>query len=166
MGWRKEDGAALLISLIMLIILTMLGLSAMSHALLEIKMAAHYQRQVQLRAVAEHNLLLAERSIESIPLDVGSFDFSLPGDGFYNSSAGLLALDDWSAVSTNTTLLGIEGRHEYIVEYLGNRVHLGLVEPFYRVTIRSQFLSGGVKILQTTITRAGRREAWTDVLEP
>lgn len=130
------------------------------------QLVAHYQRQLQLEAVAERNLLLAERSIESIPLDVKSFDFSMSGDGFYNSVGGLLALDNWSAVSTNISLLGVEGRHEYIVEYLGNRVHLGLAEPFYRVTIRSQFMSGGAKILQSTITRAGRREAWTDVLEP
>ena len=169
MGAHSEGGAALLVSLLMLIIVTMLGLSAMSKALLEIKMAAHYQSQAQLETVAEHNLLLAERSIDSIPLDIESFDFSLPGDGFYDSSAALLDLNNWGAISANKSLEGVEGvegRHDYIVEYLGRRVHLGIEEPMYRVSIRSQLLSGGVKRLQTTISRSGRREAWTDVLEP
>lgn len=166
MGAHREGGAALLISLIMLIIVTMLGLRAMSNALLEIKMAAHYQSQAQLEAVAEYNLLLAERSIDSIPLDIESFDFSLPSDGFYDSSAVLLDLNNWHAIGTNKSLVGVEGRHDYIVEYLGRRVHLGIEEPMYRVSIRSQLLSGGVKRLQTTISRSGRREAWADVLEP
>jgi len=161
-----ESGAVLLISLIMLVIVTMLGLSAMSKALLEIKMAAHYQSQAQLEAAAEHNLLLAEQSIDSVPLDMESFDFSLPGDGFYDSSARLLDLRNWDVISTNKSLLGVEGRHDYIVEYLGRRVHLGTEEPMYRVSIVSQFLSGSVKKLQTTISRSGRREAWVDVLEP
>jgi len=161
-----EGGAALLISLIMLVIVTMLGLSAMSQALLEIKMAAHFQNQAQLEAVAERNLLLAEQSIDSIPLDKENFDFSLPGDGFYDSSALLLGLNNWDVISTNKSLKGTEGRHEYIVEYLGRRVHLGIEEPMYRVSIRSQLLSGAVKRLQTTVSRSGRREAWTDVLEP
>ena len=166
MGAHSEGGAALLVSLLMLIIVTMLGLSAMSKALLEIKMAAHYQTQAQMEAVAEHNLLFAERSIDSIPLDIESFDFSLASDGFYDSSAILLDLNIWGAISTNKSLKGVEGRHDYIVEYLGRRVHLGIEEPMYRVSIRSQLLSGGVKRLQTTISRSGRREAWTDVLEP
>jgi len=161
-----EGGAALLISLIMLVIVTMLGLSAMSQALLDIKMAAHFQSQVQLEAVAERNLLLAEQSINSIPLDKESFDFSLPSDGFYDSSALLLELNNWDVISTNESLKGTVGRHDYIVEYLGSRVHLGIEEPMYRVSIRSQLLSGAVKRLQTTISRSGRREAWTDVLEP
>jgi len=141
----------------------MLGLSAMSRALLEIKMAAHFQSQAQLEAVSERNLLLAEQSIDSVPLDLESFDFSLPNDGFYDSSARLLDLSNWDVISSNKSLLGVEGYHDYIVEYLGRRVHLGIEEPMYRVSIRSQLLSGGVKRLQTIISRSGRREAWVDV---
>lgn len=160
-----QGGAALLISLIVLVIVSMLGLNAMSMALLEIKMAAHYQSQAQLEAVAERNLLLAEQSIDSVPLDLGSFDFSLSSDGFYDSSARLLDLSNWNVISSNESLLGVEGHHDYIVEYLGHRVHLGIEEPIYRVSIRSQLLRGGVKRLQTIISRSGRREAWIDVLQ-
>ncbi|GEM_PF-1894364 len=160
-----QGGAALLISLIVLVIVSMLGLNAMSMALLEIKMAAHYQSQAQLEAVAERNLLLAEQSIDSVPLDLGSFDFSLSSDGFYDSSARLLDLSNWNVISSNESLLGVEGHHDYIVEYLGHRVHLGIEESIYRVSIRSQLLRGGVKRLQTIISRSGRREAWIDVLQ-
>lgn len=61
-----QRGAALIVALILLLVLTILGITAINSSVLQSYMASSYQQQTRTLASAENTLLQAELEIEDI----------------------------------------------------------------------------------------------------
>ena len=71
----KQQGAALIISLLMLAVMTIIGVTAMSQSGLETLMAGNLQLQTNSRSVAENQLATAEQAVESsATIQINYFD--------------------------------------------------------------------------------------------
>jgi type IV pilus assembly protein PilX len=121
-GAKRQRGAILLVSLVMLLILTLLGVGAMDTSVMELKMTSNYREQIQALNAAESNLRFAEIDIENIISDSRRFDFNTADDGYYDSRAALANVHDWSELST---VAGAGSRDSYIVEYIGTKYQKG-----------------------------------------
>ncbi|WP_018234360.1 pilus assembly PilX family protein [Thioalkalivibrio thiocyanodenitrificans] len=60
---RKQQGVALVVSLILLVVMTLLGASALNSALLQTRMSEGYQSQSQALGRAENTLVHAEQEL-------------------------------------------------------------------------------------------------------
>jgi type IV pilus assembly protein PilX len=114
----RQRGAVLLVSLIMLLILTLLGVSSMDTSLLELKMTNNFQQQVQAMNEAEQNLLVGEMDVEALVNNPQRFNFNTADDGYYNSSTDMEDVRDWSSLSV---IPGAGTDQGYVVEYLGTK---------------------------------------------
>ncbi|CAA0121587.1 Uncharacterised protein [Halioglobus japonicus] len=164
---RLEQGAALVVSLILLLIMTIIGISAMNGARLEVSMAGMMQREELALRAAERTLTAAERYIENkpVPLD-DSIDGHYPAENDLDTS-----VTDWTEiVSVNKTgipqLSGLGEKDELVVEDLGEFTaggHLGELmvgdeihgDRFdaYRITTRSETEGKAVRIVESTYTK-------------
>lgn len=118
---QKQSGLALVISLILLVILTMLGLSSMQGTMTEIAMSGNLRESNLSFQAAEVGLISAEEYIEnSISRTV------------YNNANGLLDentvdpdyFDDanWNAVQVSSaTIWDVHSKPKFIIKYLGDR---------------------------------------------
>ncbi len=163
---RHQQGAALVISLIILLLLTVMGLASTSTSMMEIQMAGNAQFQTQALASAERSLTIAEERIEAIALEPTTFDFSTPGDGFYSTNNGLnIQQIDW-----RNTDLSVESDPDgnpdtddlYIVEFFGSKPIPGESTKIkggvrvkgsnvytHRVTARSATQKGAERVVQS-----------------
>ena len=135
-NFTNQKGTALLISLIILVIMTILGLSAMSNTVLESKMATNaQQRQIAYQA-AEKALRDAETWLATnINTDVDVVaNFSDSGALYHSRSYGSLKhlqnTTNWTDASSVQALglSNVGGNNpRYIIEYIG-RVQRAPVE--------------------------------------
>ena len=161
---HHQRGVVLIVSLILLLILTILGVGAMDNTLLELQMTGSFQRQMQALNDSERNLLMAEMEVEEIVDAPERFDFSVTGDGYYQSINAVQDVQDWDSLSVNTgTSDGFT--HEYIVEFLGRKRLPGesLAENpdggipgnaayAYIITARSEVARGANRTVQSAYT--------------
>ncbi len=121
----QQQGAALVISLIILLLLTVMGLASTSTSIMEVQMAGNAQFQMQALTSAERTLNIAEDRIETIALDPTTFDFSAVGDGFYSTHNGLnIQQIDWKklGISVERDADGNPDTDDmYIVEFFGSK---------------------------------------------
>ncbi|MCK4587274.1 MAG: hypothetical protein KAU29_08025 [Gammaproteobacteria bacterium] len=80
----KESGAVLIISLIILIALTLIGITAMRTTVLEEKMAGNMRNKQQAFQAAEATLRAAEQYIKNNIIATAAFDLD-GSDGLYNN---------------------------------------------------------------------------------
>lgn len=135
-----QKGAALIVSLLILLVMTVLGVSAMSTSVLQERMANnHHQRQVAFQA-AEAALRAAEgflvTNITSVAALRTNFNNAAPVAGLYSERspvtgdntrplpAGVDLYDDtgWLAAGNAVevvTVNNVQQRPRYIVEYVG-----------------------------------------------
>lgn len=98
---RRQCGAALVVSLLVLMVLTLLGLSSMSTTLMEERMAGHLHSRNLAFEAAEASLRNAEDYVASL-VTTGDFDGT---DGLYGRSdpePDAFATDTWSGPSSRT----------------------------------------------------------------
>lgn len=164
-----ERGAALVVSLILLLLMTIIGVAAMNGARLEVSMAGMMQREeVALRA-AERTLAAAEGYIEN--LISNEPDYTVGGN--YSEEAELdVSKTDWTDIArlTKTEVDALGEQDAFVVQYLGiidvpnNR---SLVDEssydssrrisdsqvnVYRITTRSETEGKAVRIVESTYT--------------
>lgn len=168
-GRRKDQqGVVLVVALILLIIMTLLGLTAMRSSSLEERMAAHsYDRSLSFQA-AEAALRVGEAVAEAHAV---SAPFSAPATGCTDGLCSTpLAADTprweetgftgWKTVADSDKVKSgpIEIAPSYIVEYLGNTFPCRPEDPTsgstdckrYRVTAKAEPGDGrAVVILQS-----------------
>jgi len=87
---RRQRGAALVVGLVLLMVLTVLGVSGMSTATLELTMASNAQYNQDAFQAAETgiDLVIARRTFNTIPGDPGNIIVPTPlGDGTYTTQA-------------------------------------------------------------------------------
>lgn len=120
---QKQAGVALFISLVLLLILTIIGVSAVQTTSLEVRMSRNEHDNLLAFQAAESALRDAEVQLEAIPT-VAAFDGTA---GLYPIAD--LGLDDvwegaavWTGGNSVTTANAIQGTAEsarYVIEYMG-----------------------------------------------
>lgn len=133
---RGQQGAALFMALIFLLILTILGVFGMNTSRLENLMAGNNQFQTTALNNAELIVKRAEQVIDDLTLATLPFtDLDASGDEFYDHSRpGLTYIEphelNWSFdYATTDKVPGCEGANadkcRYVVEYYGKTVRSG-----------------------------------------
>jgi len=124
---QKQQGVTLIMSLVILITLTMLGLSSIQRTTSELAMAGNQRESSLMFQAAEVGLKSAETFIRTSTTNA---DFTNASLGLYSVNAadttfsGPQYLNDpaWATNSTVlTTSLDVSEQPRYMVEYLGNR---------------------------------------------
>jgi len=165
----KQRGAVLFISLIMLLLMTLIGVSGMQTSILEEKMAGNFKdRNMSLQA-AESSLRAAEKYLndtatlpEFTGVTLGHYQPTSSGASRWDDS-----ITDWSdkandVIAYPNSLTGIASEPVYIIEEMppvsesGSSLEASvtLTNNYYRVTTRA---TGGtdtaVVMLQSTYKR-------------
>jgi Tfp pilus assembly protein PilX len=154
-----QAGAVLIVSLLILFAMTLIGVSSMDSAVMELKMSGTMQQQVVAMNRAEATLLTAESRIETITQDGSVWNFESTTDGFYPK---LNTLDveqaDWSGIGAEagpvTTTNSVDDDDLYVVEYLGEKPIPGesvIVDP------NGTIVGGAVHTFRNTTRSASGR---------
>lgn len=118
---RPQHGAALVVSLLFLLVLTMIGVASMQTTTLEEKMAGNMRdRGVALQA-AESGIRDAEAFIESVA-STAAFSGSNGLYGEYHTASSPFLAATWSSNATSragTALQGISEAPRYFIRYTG-----------------------------------------------
>lgn len=150
---KQQQGVALFMALIFLLIMTLLGMSGMNMARMENLMAGNHQFQ----AITLGKNELALREIEAVILDITEDgkpefpDFKLANE-YYRAGEISTVTPDWSQVDHATTADG----SLYVVEYepvtwLGNSARWqgpDLTAHLFKITTRSTFARGTQRTTQ------------------
>ena len=120
----RQSGAVLMISLIILLAMTLIGVSSMNSAVLELKMAGTLQQQVVAMNRAEATLMAAEAAIVAMTSDSATKNFETDSDGFYPADNTLeLEQANWDAIDSEdgpiTSDNSVDDDDAYVIEYLG-----------------------------------------------
>jgi Tfp pilus assembly protein PilX len=142
-----QQGISFVVSLVMLLIMTTVGISAMNISISNLKMTGGIQQQSFVSNSSEESLLIGEGQAENPP---ASFAFITSQVDFYDKTA-------WTSAKDGTT-----DDSQYMVEYLGKRIKnggdvttgVGTVVPgdsihVYRVTARSIAGNNTTRMLQS-----------------
>ena len=168
---NNQRGAALAVSLILLLVMTLIGIAAMDGARLEISMAGLMQQdEVALRR-AERTLVMAEADIESKVATAGQFEFGTAGDGFYVGTSMPIVPEgvDWSSIDSEVgpenSDNGKDDDDASVVEYLGAKIIpgegegeetdtpvAGSLAHAYRITTRSASGGKSVRMVESIYT--------------
>lgn len=169
----QQKGVVLAICLILLLVMTVIGVSAMNSARLEISMAGLMQKEEVALRSAERTLREAEQDVTLKVATAGQFEFSTPGDSYYITGDKLNArITDWSSIEHQTarvhTADGIDNDDAYVIEYLGWTVVAGGAQGIqndatiagdrvhaYRITARSASGAKSVRIIESMYTTFG-----------
>jgi type IV pilus assembly protein PilX len=165
----SQRGVSLIVALIMLIVLTLIGVSSMNTAIVELKMAGSAQQQGIALNRADEMLRVGENDVQGITDQPAAFDFSTADDGYYVIADAIDVFDlDWE----DQGLIAIQGitndGDTYVNEYLGakaipgetikvgtdGRIVGGAVHTF-RLTSRSTTGKSALRLVQSIfVTRA------------
>lgn len=120
----RETGAVLIVSLLILFAMTLIGVSSMDTAVMELKMSSTMQQQVVAMNRAEATLQAAETRIDTITTDAGVWNFETGSDGLYPAINDLdLEQANWSDFSTEEGPVNsdnsVDDDDSYVIEYLG-----------------------------------------------
>lgn len=164
---QRQGGAVLIISLIMLLVLTLLGMSAMRNATLEEKMAGNTRDLNLAFNAAEAGLRGGEAALSGTavlpPFSGTVIDETVTGNGYFEANTSLWRLINWSTQSLEltTTLAGVAAQPRYYLEEMpavtsGGSLEAGVAMEvgMYRVTaIGYGRTDTAVAVLQSTFRR-------------
>ena len=147
-----------MVALVMLLVLTLIGVSSMNTAIVELKMAGSAQQQGVALNRADEMLRVGEDDVRNIVIDPGAFNFATAGDGYYvNTDNVNVMTTDWSGLNS---IEAPNGTDEYVVEYTGAKTLLGGSEKegsdiagdtvhSFRITSRSEAGKGALRLVQS-----------------
>lgn len=159
-GQNNQKGVSILVALVMLLILTLIGVSSMNSSIVEIKMSTSMQQQGIALNHAEELLRVGESNIDGILANPAAYNFASAGDGYYIATDAIDVYQiDWSGMDT---IAGTDAGDTYVIEYLGakaipgesvkiapdGRIIGGAVHTF-RITTRSVAGKGAVRLVQS-----------------
>ncbi len=118
---QAQDGAALVISLIMLSLMTVIGVAAMDTTILEIKMAGNIQAEIDAFNNAESSLRLAENIVKDeaddpIPVNFSDLDWL-----YHSADSNIPSHNEFGVTNSDEG----DNNARYIVQYAGSRVLAG-----------------------------------------
>lgn len=105
-----------MVSLLLLLVITLLGITSMQTSLLEERMAGNQRHRAQAFQEAESALRAAEKSIVLETTNATVLDPAQPDDPFHPYGSIEPAVFDWSGFAHHDN-----GSQHYVVEYLGCR---------------------------------------------
>jgi type IV pilus assembly protein PilX len=161
-GPGTQRGVSLIVALVMLIVLTLIGVSSMNTAIVELKMAGSSQQQGIALNRANELLRVGEDRVAAIVTDPIAFDFAASDDGYYTKADNIdvhnIHWDDQGLDSVQ----GASADEVYIAEYLGpeeipgesmkegtdGRVIGGAVHTF-RITSRAAAGKSALRLVQS-----------------
>ncbi|MCP4334139.1 MAG: hypothetical protein GY785_15895 [Gammaproteobacteria bacterium] len=161
-GLPSQRGVSLVVALVMLLVLTLIGVSSMNTAIVELKMAGSMQQQGIALNRADELLLVGEQDVLSIVTTPAAFDFATAGDGYYVTADNIDVHNlNWAAAGLNS-IQGANADDVYVTEYLGameipgesvkkgtdGRIIGGAVHTF-RITSRSATGRGALRLVQS-----------------
>jgi type IV pilus assembly protein PilX len=124
--FHKQSGSVLIISLIVMLVLTILGVSGMKSSVLEEKMAGNMRDSQLAFQAAEATLRQAEQYIENNIVSTASFDTD-GSDGLYDKSQPKLWNNiDWTGddsleFSDFTSSASVNTAPRFIIEHLASQ---------------------------------------------
>lgn len=161
-----QRGAALVVSLVMMVILTLIGVVAMNSSSIELIMAGNTQLNTRALVDAERALVTAESAVENMD----GIDTTFTLAGYYNIVSGTSTpVDpqtlDWG--TADSAQAGADSQHRYVIEYAshayldGSSIVLGAgagaggdeVDVF-RVTARAEDAKGAVRMVQSIYVKS------------
>ena len=161
-GLTSQRGVSLVIAMVMLLVLTLIGVSSMNTAIVELKMAGSMQQQGVALNRADEALRMGEEDVLAIVTNPAAFKFATGGDGYYVNADNINVYNiDWPAQGLNT-IPGANADDAYVVEYLGvkgipgetqkistdGRIIGGAVHTF-RITSRSEAGKSALRLVQS-----------------
>jgi type IV pilus assembly protein PilX len=118
---KQQKGAILIVSLVVLVALTLIGLSAMDLSNLENIMAANSQQQIKSLSNAEKVLKVAEQDVDGIISDSTTLAFETTEDQYYLAGEVDPTRTTWDfSYASSFDDSPIDGN--YIIEYAGPRL--------------------------------------------
>lgn len=161
-GPGSQRGVSLMVALVMLVVLTLIGVSSMNTAIVELKMAGSAQQQGIALNRADEMLRVGEDDVEAIVTTPAAFDFTTGDDGYYVTADAIDVYDiDWEGQGL-TSIQGTSAGDTYVTEYLGakavpgesikvgtdGRIIGGAVHTF-RITSRSATGKSALRLVQS-----------------
>jgi type IV pilus assembly protein PilX len=161
---RRQQGAVLITSLIILMVMTMIGLSSMQSTIVEEKMAGNMRDQAVAFQSAETALRTGENYLGTPILPV--FNNS---NGLYQPASGMTDLPVWETIDWSDTSEVITVSHLRIADAINNPVYiieqlaevvdssgsleaaLPKVSAYYRVTARASGTSIVSKVVLQSV---------------
>ena len=120
-SYRYQHGATLMISLMLLLVMTLIGVTAMGTSSLEEKMAGNERDKHLAFNAAEAALRDAERYVTEDIVSTAAFDGSYTGLYAEGSDPDITATGTWSnSLSYAGTIDGVKTAPKYIIEVMGN----------------------------------------------
>ncbi|MCH6566595.1 MAG: hypothetical protein IH811_12100 [Proteobacteria bacterium] len=158
----QQKGISILVTMVMLLVMTLIGVSSMKTAIVELKMAGSMQQEGLALNRAEEALRVGETNVDAIIADPAAFDFAAVGDSYYvNADAVAVQQIDWAAQGITSQQAGANAGDVYVTEYLGakaipgestkistdGKIIGGFVHTF-RITTRSATGKNAVRLIQ------------------
>lgn len=167
---QQQNGAVLAVSLMILIVLTLIGVSSINGSILDLVMSGNTQNRVRALNNAETTMLIAQKEVTgngSITVTGGVLSCDAVLTGLYHDANGACAgvvtptfIDpsslDWDGTDS---IAGIDANNRYTLEAMGIQTSAecsGDVEDtdctskfaVYRITSRSEDIRGTVRMVQ------------------
>lgn len=143
-GHACERGAALVITLVLLVIITLLGLASLRQTALEERMSANMKdRSIALQS-AEFGLRAAETWLTSQPDPIIEGAGLLPADQFGETDFSKWSQSDWSSKGATSSVPGTTVTPRYAIEYWTSKVpsveeqDKGMGTHYYRISSLGQ----------------------------
>ncbi|MBT8087036.1 MAG: hypothetical protein KJO46_03335 [Gammaproteobacteria bacterium] len=156
----RQHGAALVICMIMLLILTLGAVTSMRLSNSQLLITNSFQNEQEAFVAAENSVQAGERDIVTKFEGAPAFEFASSGDGYYSDGTVVTDTPDWAGVNHENG--GVSGT-QFVVEYIGpapapqSSLALGagsatVLRFVYRVTGRGTSSRGSVRLAQTIFT--------------
>lgn len=162
---HRQRGAVLMVSLVMLILVTLIGVAIMQTSTMEVVMVSNAQSRMTAMSEAENALVDGEIEITTSYGGTPSWDFSaIATDGLYNFgdfAGSIIDVVDWNddAGPPGAYQTGPSGA-KYATEYLGPYTTAGASltmgaggavdkRYLYRVSGRGEFGDGGTRFVES-----------------
>lgn len=155
----RSQGFSLVVGLVLLLVMTLIGVTATRVARTELLLANNAQNAAEAFSGAENSATAGERDVFVNFSGPPTFDFSADNtDGYYTIGELPAIQTDWSALAHETGLPADDV--EYVVEYLGPApgsggslaVGVGSFTPkryIFRISGRGESSKGSVRLVQT-----------------
>jgi type IV pilus assembly protein PilX len=138
-GPRRQRGAALVVALVLLLVMTLLGITAMNSSILQGFMSSSYRQQTETLATAENVLRAGEIDVE----DLVAFGVGAGRDAYY-----INLVTNPGAQFDPTEYAAAWPANQFVIEYLGQRLIPG----------ESVVIGGGLEDSLVHVFRVSARE--------
>lgn len=153
----RQRGASLLVGLIMLLVMTMIGITAMRLSNSQLLVTNSFQNEQEAFVAAENSLRAGEHDLAINFAGAPAFNFANGGDGYYHADGVAFYSPDWSGISYQS---GDDAHEQYVIEYIGpapaagGSLALGAgsatsMQFVYRITGRGSSSKGSVRLAQS-----------------